>query len=207
MRRAVVPSLAFLAAAGFVFTSRSSATFLVCEQPIALLALVAVVLCGGCSIVFVRGADPRWDEVAVAAAEVAACAGLMALAGGVCWSRATRGTWWTWDELLTLTLLVWLEDIGYLLVRRFAGAGADRLAAGLAVFAVVAMPFIYVIVDRGIPNVHATDMAWSSTQWLVSLATFAAGFAAWLILRVDLARAERSLRELRERARDGEIEQ
>jgi hypothetical protein len=98
------------------------------------------------------------------------------------------------------------------LVRRFAGASADRLAAGLAVFAMIGVPFIYTMVsadDRhpqagGQGNVATLDPRMRLAFWL-SVATFLCWFVALTVSRVQSARAEREVRELRERGLDAGV--
>jgi heme exporter protein C len=54
------------------------------------------------------------------------------------------GIWWTWDWRLTSTLVTWLIYVSYLLLRRFSGTGQTPiLAAALAVFGALCVPFVY----------------------------------------------------------------
>ena len=108
----------------------------------------AVGVCGVCSLVYLKKRDPRWDDVALAAAEVAVAFGAVVLVTGSIWARAAWGVWWTWEKRLTMSLLLWLVLVGYVIVRRFGGASSERLAAGLAVFGTVGLPFIYTMVDK-----------------------------------------------------------
>ena len=47
-----------------------------------------------------------------------------------------------------MSLLLWLILVGYVLVRQFAGPSADRIAAGMAIFGMVGVPFIYKMVGE-----------------------------------------------------------
>ena len=51
--------------------------------------------------------------------------------------------WWQWDAKLTSTLVLWLIFVAYLLLRRYGGPGSERLAAGLALFGMANVPFVY----------------------------------------------------------------
>jgi heme exporter protein C len=42
---------------------------------------------------------------------------------------------------------MWMIFVAYLLVRRFGGAGAEKLAAAMAVFGMANVPFVYVSVN------------------------------------------------------------
>jgi heme exporter protein C len=218
-----VPILAAASAVGFVvtlwmiFTQAPMAQMLFFNQKIfyyhvahAFMLFIAVGVCGVSSVVFLRKRDPRWDDVALAAAEVAVAFGAVVLVTGSIWAKAAWDVWWTWSEKrLTMSMLLWLSLVGYVLVRRFAGASADRLAAGLAVFAMVGVPFIYTMVDRGDlhpqaganGNVATLGPEMRIVFWL-SVLTFLLWFLTLVISRVQSARCERELRELRERGLD-----
>jgi heme exporter protein C len=51
--------------------------------------------------------------------------------------------WWQWDARLTSTLVLWLIFMAYLLLRRYGGPGSERLAAGVALFGMANVPFVY----------------------------------------------------------------
>jgi heme exporter protein C len=223
MKRYAVPILACLGSVGFVvtlwlvFVETPPDRVLFFNQKIfyyhvghAFMLFAAVGIAGICSIVYLAKHDPKWDDVALAAAEVAVAFGIAVLITGSIWAKAAWDLWWTWSEKrLTMSLLLWLTLVGYVLVRRFAGHTADRIAAGLAIFAMVGVPFIYTMVDKGDlhpqnNNVPGLDPAMKPAFWL-SVATMGLWFSALVISRVQSARAERELRELRERGLDAGI--
>lgn len=222
MKRHAVPILAGLAGVGFVvtlwlvFTYAPLALDLWFSQKIfyyhvahAFMMFASVGVCGVCSIVFLKKRDPRWDDVALAAAECAVAFGAVVLITGSIWAKAAWDVWWTWEKRLTMSLLLWLVLVGYVLVRRFAGASGERLAAGLAVFGTVGIPFIYAMVDKGDHHPQAGAQGNVATLgpemklvfWL-SVATFLLWYLALVISRVQSARAERQVRELREQGLD-----
>src|SRR5688572_26226194 len=47
------------------------------------------------------------------------------------------------SDLLTSSLVLWLIFVSYLLLRRFAGAGSEMLAAAVGVFGMANVPFVY----------------------------------------------------------------
>jgi heme exporter protein C len=90
----------------------------------------------------------RWaDRYAVAAAEQVVLFGAMTMVTGPLWARKSWGVWWEWEPRLTSSLLLWMIFIAYLLLRRFGGPGSDKLASGIALFALANVPFIYVSVN------------------------------------------------------------
>ena len=84
------------------------------------------------------------DAIALAGAEVAVVFCTVVLVTGPLWARPVWGIWWTWDERLTSTLVLWLIYSSYLLLRRFAaGPQMQTLAAVLAIFGYVDVPIVY----------------------------------------------------------------
>jgi heme exporter protein C len=80
----------------------------------------------------------RADAVALATAEM----------GVVFWhvgrGRYAWGIWWTWDERLTSTLILWLIYVSYLLLRNFsAGPQMRTVSAVLAIFGYIDVPIVY----------------------------------------------------------------
>ena len=168
----------------------------------------AVFVSGASSIAFLKTRNPKWDDLASAATDVAVAFGAVVLVTGSVWAKAAWDVWWKWEPRLTLSLLLWLVLVGYTLVRRFAGPAGDRIAAGMAIFGMVGVPFIYKMVGQdshppsGSEGVVANLGADKLAAFWTSVATFLCWFLALTLARVDSTRAERELRELRERALD-----
>ena len=84
------------------------------------------------------------DALAVASAEMGVVFCTVGLVTGSLWGRAAWGIWWTWDERLTSTLILWLIYLAYLLLRSFAeGASMRTLAAVMAIFGYLDVPLVY----------------------------------------------------------------
>ena len=73
--------------------------------------------------------------------------GLLTLVSGPLWARRAWGTWWVWDPRLTSSLVAWMMSCAYLILRRYGGPGSERLAAGVALFGMANVPFIYISVN------------------------------------------------------------
>jgi heme exporter protein C len=228
----VVPVLAALAAVGFVASvwlvfveaplqygyldgGRLAGSSLFFNQKIfyfhvahAFWLFGAVFVSGMSSIVFLKTRNPKWDDIASAATDVAVAFGAVVLVTGSIWAKAAWDVWWNWEPRLTMSLLLWLVLVGYVLVRRFAGPSADRVSAGMAIFGMVGVPFIYSMVGQdshpasGSKGVVATLGPGMRGAFWLTVATFLLWFLALVIMRVQGTRAERELRELRERALD-----
>jgi len=174
----------------------------------------AVFVSGLSSIAFLRTRNPRWDDIASASTDVAVAFGAVVLFTGSVWAKAAWDVWWKWEPRLTMSLLLWLILVGYVLVRRFAGPSADRIAAGMAIFGMVVVPFVYVMVGQGnshpqaAPGLNPNEGVIGTLApgmrgpfWL-SVASFLCWYLALVINRVQSTRAERELRELHERGLD-----
>jgi heme exporter protein C len=84
------------------------------------------------------------DAIALATAEVGVVFCTVVLITGPLWAKPVWGIWWTWDERLTSTLVLWLIYTSYLLLRRFAdGSQMQTLAAVLAIFGFLDVPIVY----------------------------------------------------------------
>jgi heme exporter protein C len=111
--------------------------------PSAMMLFLSAFVCGVASIVYLSRRTAFADQVAVSAAELASIFGIIVLVTGPLWARKAWGVWWVWDPRITSTLVLWLIFQAYLLLRRYGGPGSDRLAAGLALFGMANVPFVY----------------------------------------------------------------
>jgi heme exporter protein C len=226
MKKIAVPLFAGLGFAGMAFTAWKIFVdlpidnLLLFNQKIfywhvghAFTLFLAVYVAGIASVAFLWKRDPRWDDVALASAEVAVLYGAVVLVTGSIWAKAAWDVWWTWENRLVMSLLLWLTLVGYVLVRRFAGAAGERLAAGLSVFAMFGVPFIYTMVKQGDRhpqagpkgNVMTLEGDMKVVFW-ASVATFMFWFLALVIARVSSVRAERELHATREKGLDAGLQ-
>jgi heme exporter protein C len=84
------------------------------------------------------------DALALASAEVGVVFCTVVLVTGPLWARPVWGIWWTWDLRLTLTLVLWLIYVAYLILRKFSTSGQTPvIAAVLAIFGAVDVPLVY----------------------------------------------------------------
>lgn len=84
------------------------------------------------------------DIIALVTAEVGVVFCTVVLVTGPIWARPVWGIWWTWDMRLTLTLVLWLIYVAYLVLRRFSsGTQTPLMAAVLAVFGALDVPLVY----------------------------------------------------------------
>src|SRR6202521_2928365 len=96
------------------------------------------------SIVYLIRRDTKADIVALVTAEVGVIFCTVVLVTGPIWARPVWGIWWTWDLRLTLTLVLWLIYVSYLILRRFSDSSQmPKLAAVLAIFGALDVPLVY----------------------------------------------------------------
>lgn len=96
------------------------------------------------SIVYLAKRNVKADIVALVSAEVGVVFCTVVLVTGPIWARPVWGIWWTWDMRLTLTLVLWLIYVAYLVLRRFSsGTQTPLIAAVLAVFGALDVPLVY----------------------------------------------------------------
>ena len=96
------------------------------------------------SVVYLLKRNAKADALALASAEVGVVFCTVVLVTGPIWARPVWGIWWTWDLRLTLTLVLWLIYVSYLVLRRFSsGSQTPVMAAVLAVLGALDVPLVY----------------------------------------------------------------
>src|ERR1700688_507604 len=96
------------------------------------------------SILYLVRRNAKADIVALVSAEVGVVFCTVVLVTGPIWARPVWGIWWTWDLRLTLTLVLWLIYVSYLMLRRFSTSSQTPvLAAVLAIFGALDVPLVY----------------------------------------------------------------
>src|SRR3981081_2667490 len=96
------------------------------------------------SVTYLIWRNAKADIVALVTAEVGVVFCTVLLVTGPIWARPVWGIWLTWDLRLTLTLVLWLIYVSYLVLRRFSSSGQTPvLAAILSIFGALCVPFVY----------------------------------------------------------------
>jgi heme exporter protein C len=164
-----------------------------------------IIICGIASAVYLFSNRAMADRVAVSAAEVAVMFGLIGLVTGPLWGRKAWGHYWVWDPRLTISLLVELIFVSYLLVRAYGGPGSDKLAAAVGLFGTAVSPFVYVAVNiwrtvhplnTVVPNLLKGSMPGGELPFELSALAFICLFVLLLTIRVELANRQAVLDDL-----------
>lgn len=140
--------------------------------------------------------DEAWDRFASSAAEVGVVFCALVIATGPLWARGTWGRWWSWDLRLTITLLLFLIFLSYLLLRSFT-EGSERTARLAAVYGIAGLaivPLNYFAIElAGGRSIHPENLQRGSLDpsmrgafWFGVLTALVA-FSYLLALRIRLA--------------------
>src|SRR4051794_35641579 len=112
--------------------------------PMAWVAFLAFFVVFGASIAYLRTANPRWDRLGRASAEVGLIFTTLVLITGSIWGYPIWNTWWTWDPKLTTTLILWFMYLAYLMVRSYAEPPRGAMyAAIIGIIGFFDVPFVY----------------------------------------------------------------
>ncbi len=174
----------------------------------AWIAYVAFIVTFATSIVYMKTKDLKWDNWAVASAEIGVVFTTLAILTGPMWARAIWGEFWRWEDLkLLMTLVLWLVFIAYLALRANVQSRRSKatLAAVFSVIGMLCIPLSFAanrIWIQSHPTVIASDQGEIVTAGMVPaliVAVFAMTFLyiALLLLRVGAAKLQDRADELK----------
>ena len=105
-----------------------------------------LVFVGSCLYLWKR--EKRDDILAFSAAEIGVLFTALTIVEGSIWGRPTWGVWWTWDARLTLTAILLLIFVGYLMLRSLVEeeSRAASSAAILGIIGFLDIPLIHMSV-------------------------------------------------------------
>jgi heme exporter protein C len=195
-----VPTPFILGAAPFEASMGIVSKVFYFHVPCAIIFLLSSFVCGLASVGYLARRNRTADYVALAAAELCVVFGLVVLGTGPIWARKAWGVWWVWEARVTMTLVMWMVFVSYLLLRRFGGAGSEMLSAAVAVFGMALAPFVYWSVNVWRTMHPTTDVLPSlpaSMLWpiLWCFVAFVCLYLALLLIRVRLQRGAVALDE------------
>jgi heme exporter protein C len=154
--------------------------------------------------------EERFDRFAASAAEVGVFFCALVLLTGPIWGRGTWGSWWSWDLRLTVTLMLFLIYLSYLLLRSFT-EGSERTARFAAVYGIAGLaviPLNYFAIDlAGGRSIHPENLGGGSlgagmvSPFAAGIVTAIVAFSHLLLGRIDIARLRAQLAQ-REAERD-----
>src|SRR5207248_4004597 len=155
---------------------------------------------------YLKTGKRRWDILANSSAEIGVLFTVLCLLTGMLWGRPRWGTFWTWDETLTLTFVLFLIYVGYLLFRGLAAdpARGARVAAVIGIVGFVDVPLVHfsmvwwrtlhsaeVIINPAVPPLPASELV----TMLLLLGVYTGLYSVLMLLRTRLGRAAAALAE------------
>jgi heme exporter protein C len=102
------------------------------------------------SLMYIIRRNRWWDNLALSAAEVGVMFLVMVLVTGPIWAKYAWFVWWTWSPRLTLSLVLCLLYVAYLLIRNYI-EDSEKRALISAVFGIIAFA--------------DTPLVWFSIRW------------------------------------------
>lgn len=168
-------------------------------------------ICFVSSILYLWKREKRWDIWASCSAEVGLLFCTLVLLTGPIWARPIWGAWWVWDAQLTLTLVLWLIFVAYIMLRSYSedSLQSAKFRAVLGIIGFMDAPFIHYAtrlwrthhpqVVRGERIGLPPDM---KVAFFFCLATFTILFFTLLFKRVSLEKARDELEALKAEVRD-----
>jgi heme exporter protein C len=169
--------------------------------PAAWVSLLGFIIIFIASIVYLMKRSQHADELAHATAEVGFIFCTCVLVTGPLWAKPAWGIWWTWDARLTLTFLLWLLYVAYLMLRTYLinPGRAANLCAVVGVIGFVDVLINYMAI-RWWRTQHPQPVVLGGPQSGLDprmLATLLVGVGAFTILFFLLLRVRLSLAEMR----------
>lgn len=97
------------------------------------------------SIMYLRSRKDKFDQLALASAEIGILFTTLVLTTGPLWAKPVWNTWWTWDPRLTSTLVMWFMYLGYIILHQGGVQETirPRLAAVYGIIAFVNVPLVF----------------------------------------------------------------
>ncbi|HZT68631.1 MAG TPA: cytochrome c biogenesis protein CcsA [Terriglobia bacterium] len=171
-------------------------------------ALLGFIIIFFSSIVYLWKRKQFADELAHATAEVGFVFCTCVLVTGPLWAKPAWGVWWAWDARLTLTFLLWLLYVAYLMLRSYM-VNPGRAANLCAVVGIIG--FVDVLIDymaiRWWRTQHPQPVILGGPEsgldprmlatLLVTVAVFTLLFFLLVRMRLRLAAMRRELSEVR----------
>jgi heme exporter protein C len=170
--------------------------------PCVLGAYLGFALTALAGLLYLWRREERFDRFSAASAEVGVLFCTLVLLTGPIWAKGTWGRWWTWDLRLTLSLLLYLVYVSYLLLRSFT-EGSERAARFAAVYAlagVVVIPLNYWAIDlAGGRTVHPENLrsgslgAGMGLPFALGMLTALLAFGCLLVRRLEVSELRAAL--------------
>lgn len=165
-----------------------------------------IVFIGSCLFLWKR--EKRDDILAYSAAEIGVLFTGLTILEGAIWGKPTWGVWWTWDARLTLTAILFLIFVGYLMLRSLIEDEARGAVCGavLGIIGFLDIPLIHMSVYwwrtlHQSPSILRPDkLPWENVHPSMLIA-LSVNFVAFILFYFYLLSLRFRLGEMREEAK------
>jgi heme exporter protein C len=167
--------------------------------PAAIAGMTAFAINCAASFMYIFKKNRRWDNLGVAAAEVGVMFFSMVLITGPIWAKPAWFVWWTWSPRLTLSLVLCMLYLAYLLIRRYL-EDPERRGMVSAIFGIVAFvdaPLVWFSI-RWWRDIHPSPMLESGGLSPSMRPAFFVCMAVFLMLMIYLMRRRFFIEVLRD---------
>jgi len=185
------------------FSAPQAQRILYFHVPSAWVALLAFTLVFVASMLFLKSGQIFWDRIAYASAEVGVLFCTVAILTGPFWAKAEWGVYWRNDPKLTVTFVLWLIYIGYLIFRNTSEEEEPELASILSIFGFITVPLTFLasrVLTSSHPNVVGGEGSLGGEMvfaLLFSLAAFTLLFYYFLVKRYTLLKIKGEIEDLK----------
>jgi len=165
----------------------------------AITGMTAFAVNFAASLMYVIRKRRWWDNLALSAAEIGVVFFAIVLVTGPIWAKPVWFVWWTWSPRLTLSLILCLLYVAYLLIRKYI-EDPDRRAMVSAVFGIVAFldaPLVWFSI-RWWRDIHPSPMLETGGIAPSMRPAFLVCWAAFQLLLIYLLRRRFFLESLRD---------
>lgn len=155
--------------------------FHVASAWLAFFAFFVVMLAG---IAYLKTKNSKWDVLSYASAEIGVLFTTIVLLTGPIWGRASWNAWWTWDNRLTTTLVLWFIYLAYLMIRASISEEEKkaRYAAIFGIIGFIDVPIVWMSI-RWWRTIHPTIVTGSGFSMAPSMVkTLMVSIAAFTLL-------------------------
>ncbi len=150
------------------------------------------------SILYLKTSSRKWDVIAYSSAEIGVVFCTLTIVTGPIWGKAEWGVYWRWEDTkLTITFILWLIYVAYLVLRGgVENEDKSRLAAVFGIIGFVCVPLSFFssrIWQSMHPNVVASSGGSMSMETGVGLLM---GVIAFTFLYIFMLRKRIFLQEM-----------
>ena len=123
----IAAALMFAAAPWMIMRAPQEATMGLIQKifyfhvPAAMVMFVSAFVSGIAGGIYLFRRTASSDRYCAAGAELVVIFGAIVLLTGPIWARKAWGLWWQWDARLTITLVMWLIFVAFLILRKYGG--------------------------------------------------------------------------------------